>query len=176
MSALTALKAARACGVRVETDGNKLSLRAATAPPPDVVALLSTHKSEVIALLKPRADGRSAEDWLAFFDERAGIAEVDGGLPRDEAEARAYEWCLVEWLNRNWVRSPAGRCLHCGEIEHAHDPLLPFGAERLGHAWVHSNCWSAWQANRKAQAIESLAKFGIEGPRQGGCAIDAKLG
>ena len=88
MSALTALKAARACGVRVETDGNKLSLRAATAPLADVVALLSTHKSEVIALLQPGTNGWSPQDWLAFFDERAGIAEFDGGLPREEAEAR----------------------------------------------------------------------------------------
>ena len=27
------------------------------------------------------------EDWQALFDERAGIMEFDGGLPRAEAEA-----------------------------------------------------------------------------------------
>jgi hypothetical protein len=31
------------------------------------------------------------EDWQAYFDERAGIREFDGGLPRAEAELRAFE-------------------------------------------------------------------------------------
>ena len=34
--------------------------------------------------------------------ERAGIAEFDGGLPRPEAEALAFECCVVEWLNRTF--------------------------------------------------------------------------
>ena len=42
-------------------------------------------------MLRPGGDGWSGEDWRAFFDERAGIAEFDGGLPRDQAEARAFE-------------------------------------------------------------------------------------
>jgi hypothetical protein len=87
-----------------------------------------------ISLLQPAADGWSAEDWLAFFDERAGIAEFDGGVPRQEAEARAYACCVTEWLNRNFARSPSGRCLHCGKIEYASDPLLPIGTENVGHA------------------------------------------
>ena len=29
------------------------------------------------------------EDWQALFDERAGIMEFDGGLPRKEAETAA---------------------------------------------------------------------------------------
>lgn len=35
---------------------------------------------------QPRVD---LEDWLAFFDERAGIMEFDGGLDRAGAEKRA---------------------------------------------------------------------------------------
>jgi hypothetical protein len=31
------------------------------------------------------------EDWLAFYDERAAIREFDGRLPREAAEALAYE-------------------------------------------------------------------------------------
>src|SRR5947209_7109907 len=31
------------------------------------------------------------EDWLASYDERAAIREFDGHLPRDAAEALAYE-------------------------------------------------------------------------------------
>ncbi len=93
MSALKALKAARECGVHLETDGKTLSLRAAAAPPSEVVALLSVNKGDVIALLQPAADGWSAEDWLAFFDERAALAEFDGGVPREEA--RSPRLCLL---------------------------------------------------------------------------------
>jgi hypothetical protein len=30
---------------------------------------------------------RSAEDWRSFFEERAAVAEFDGGLSRAEADA-----------------------------------------------------------------------------------------
>jgi hypothetical protein len=98
---------------------------------------------------------------LAFFDERAGIAEFDGGLSRLSAEARAFAFCVAEWLNRNPARSPPGRCLGCGEAEHAHDALLPFGTEPTGHAWLHSRCWDAWHAGRNAEAVAALSNFGI---------------
>ena len=42
-----------------------------------------------------------AEDWQAHFDERAGIAEHDGGLARAGAECQAFECCVVEWQWRN---------------------------------------------------------------------------
>jgi hypothetical protein len=86
------------------------------------------------------------------------LAEID-------AEARAFACCVVEWLNRNPVRSPPGRCLGCGQAEHSHDPLLPFGTEPTGHAWLHSRCWPAWHAARKADAIAALAAMGIDQPR-----------
>ena len=82
-----------------------------------------------VAPLRTVCDGWSDEDWRAFFDERAGIAEFDGGLPREQAEARAFACCVAEWLNRNREGSPADCCLRCGGAEHAHDPLLPFGTE-----------------------------------------------
>ena len=122
MSAAEALKAARAAGVELRLDGDDLALSAASAPPAAVLDALSRHKAEIVALLRPGRDGWSAEDWQAYFDERAGIAEFDGGLPRAEAEAQAFECCVVEWLNRNPVCSPPGRCLGCGGREDAHDP------------------------------------------------------
>jgi hypothetical protein len=165
MSAAETFKAARAAGIRLAIDGDALTLKAVTAPPADLLDRLSRHKTEVIALLRTGNDGWSGEDWLAFFDERAGIAEFDGGLPRQEAEVRAFDCCVVEWLNRNPARSPAGRCLACGGSEHAHDTLLPFGIEPTGHAWLHSRCWPAWHAARKAEAIAALAAMGIDQPR-----------
>jgi hypothetical protein len=115
-------------------------------------------------LLRPGRDGWSAENWQIFFDERAGIAEFDGGLPRPEAEARAFACCLVEWLNRNFVRSPPGRCLACGDGDHPYDTLLPCGIEPTGRAWLHPRCWPAWHAARKAEAVGALAAMGIALP------------
>lgn len=82
-----------------------------------------------------------------------------------QAEARAFACCVAEWLNRNPVRSSPGRCLGCGEAEHSHDPLLPFGTELSGHAWLHARCWSAWYASRKAEAVAVLSAFEIPEPR-----------
>jgi hypothetical protein len=130
-----------------------------------MLELLARHKAGIIALLREGKDGWSGEDWLAYFDERAGIAEFDGGLARDQAETRAFDCCVVEWLNRNPVRSPPGRCLGCEGSEHAHDKLLPFGTEQTGHARLHSCRWPAWQAARKAEAIDALAAIGIDQPR-----------
>ena len=55
--------------------------------------------------------------------------KFDGGLPREEAEARAFDHCVVEWLNRNPVRSPPVAVSGCGRGgEHA-GVVLPFGTE-----------------------------------------------
>jgi hypothetical protein len=110
-----------------------------------------------VALLRSGSDSWSGEDWLVFFNERAGIAEFDGGLSRTEAEARALECSAAEWMNRNPARSPPGRCLQCGGREEKWDRLLPFGTEPTGHAWLHSRCWGAWHANRKARAVAVLS-------------------
>jgi hypothetical protein len=164
MSAVEALKAARAAGVELALDGDDLALKAASAPSAAVLDALSRHKAEIMVLLRPAEDGWSAEDWQVFFEERAGIVEFDGGLPRAEAEAQAFARCVVEWLNRNPERSPAGRCLGCGDREHAHDPLLPYGVEPAGHVWLHSRCRPTWYAARKAKAASALAAMGIMAP------------
>ena len=164
MSAVKALRAARAAGVELVLDGDDLALNAAAAPPAAVLDALSRHKAEIMVLLRPAEDGWSAEDWQVFFEERAGIVEFDGGLPRAEAEAQAFACCVVEWLNRNPARSPAGRCLRCGDREHAHDPMLPYGTEPNGHVWLHSRCLPAWYEARQAKAVSTLTAMGISAP------------
>jgi hypothetical protein len=160
MSAAEALKAAFAAGIRLGVDGDALMLEASAAPLPAVLDLLSRHKASIVTLLRPADDGWSAEDWHVFFDERVGIAEFDGGLPRGQAEARAFACCAEEWLNRNPVRSPPGRCLGFGGGDHVHDPLSSYGIEPTGHAWLHSRCWPRY-AGRKAEAVAALAAMGI---------------
>jgi hypothetical protein len=161
MSAFQALKAARDAGVRIAIDGDALTLNADAEPPAAVLDLLSRHKARVVELLRTGSDGLSGEDWRGLFDERVAIAEFDGGLPPLSAEARAFACCVAEWLNRNPMRSPPGRCLGCGGSEHVLDKLLPFGTEQTGHAWLHSRCWKAWHTTRKAEAVAVLSTFGI---------------
>lgn len=166
MKARQALNAARAAGVELALDGNDLLLKAASKPPAMMLDALSQHKAEIVALLRPGLDGWSAEDWQVYCNERAGIVEFDGGLPREEAEVRAFDCCVSEWLNRNPVCSLPGRCLGCGGSDHAYDPLLPFGAEPTGHAWLHAHCWPAWYANREAEAVAALTKLEITRSRK----------
>jgi hypothetical protein len=164
VSAAEALKAARAAGIELGVDGEALTLEAAVAPPVTVLEALSRHKSGVMALLRTTNDGWSAEEWRAFYDERAAIAEFDGGLPARDAEILAFDCCIREWLNRSPVRSLPGRCHGCGEGRHAGDLLLPFGTEVTGHSWLHSRCWSSWYTSRKTAAIAALTAMGIRCP------------
>jgi hypothetical protein len=164
MSAAEVLRTARAAGLQIATDGCDLLLEAREPPSPQVLSALASHKSGIIALLRASDGGWTAADWQAYFDERAGIAEFDGGLSRRQAEARAFACCVAEWLNRHPVLSSPGRCLSCGSGDHTGDVLLPFGIEPIGHAWLHSRCWSAWYANRKAQAIAALSVMGLPAP------------
>lgn len=100
MTPAAILKAAAEAGVSVHVDGADLVLEASSRPPPAIVEGLSRHKAGVVAFLRGRYSW-SAEDWRAFFDERAGIAEFDGGLSRRKAEDQAFDCCVTEWRSRN---------------------------------------------------------------------------
>jgi hypothetical protein len=156
VSVVETLHAARAAGVTVILDGETLLLEAAAEPPGAVLKALAQHKAEIVALLRPGQGGWSIEDWRVFFDERAAIAEFDGGLPREEAEARAFERCIVEWLNRNPCPSEPGRCAHCGGQEVSGAAVVPFGTEPGRHTWLHAECWSAWCHERTTEATKAL--------------------
>ena len=164
MSAAEAVSAARSAGIKLDVDGDDLVLEAAAPPAPAILERLSRHKAAIIAWIRPGADGWSAEDWQAFFDERSGIAEFDGELPLYQSEAQAFSCCVTEWLNRNPVSSPMRQCLGCGDRDHDHDPLLPFGLASTGHAWLHSRCWPAWAESRKAEAVAAVKAMGVVAP------------
>ena len=97
MSPASALRAARAAGIDLRIDGSDLVLEAPAPPPPDVLNLLARHKAAIVVILRLGAgdEGWSEADWKAFYDEQAGIAEFDAGLPRPEAEGS----CPEEWCN-----------------------------------------------------------------------------
>ena len=163
MSAAEALRAARSLGVHLEIEGTDLLLEAASEPPTTTIAALSRYKAEIIGLLRSGHDGWSAEDWRLFFDERAAVAEFDGGLSRTDAEAQAFACCIVEWLNRNPSPSVPGRCAWCGHAESYDAVVLPYGMEPGSHTWLHAECWSAWHGKRKVEAAAMLKAMEITG-------------
>ena len=161
MSAVEVLVQAGIAGVVVTSDHTDLILESCREPPPYLVEELARHKQSILGLLRPKNDRWAAEDWRALFDERAGIVEFDGGLSRSLAETQAFEFCIIDWLNRNPVQSVQGACVGCGTSDRTYDPLVPFGTESGGHAWLHSRCWRAWSNTRRANAIAALTAMGI---------------
>jgi hypothetical protein len=161
MSAVQALGVARAFGIHVEADGDDLLLEASGPPPDAVLAALSQHKPEVLRLLYSAKDGSSPEYWCVLFHQRAAVAEIDGRLRRTDAEARAFECCVVEWLNRNPTPSGAGRCSWCGQPGTQGAVVVPYGTEAGTHAWLHPECWPAWHELRRSQAQQALTRMGL---------------
>jgi hypothetical protein len=161
MSASQALRAARAAGIHLEVDGDDLLLEAPAPPPTAVLDALSRHKAEIVRILRPVKDGWSAEDWRLYFEERAAVAEFDGGLPRKNAEAQAFECCVVKWLDLNPTPSARGHCAWCGQTEANGAVVVRYGTEPGTHASLHTECWPAWQELRRSQALEALTRIGI---------------
>jgi len=172
VTAAHVLRSARAIGIRVRIDGDGLELEAPKQPPEVILKYLSRHKAEILELLRCGDDGWSADDWQVFFEERAAIAEFDGGLPRPEAEEQAFACCLTEWLNRNAAPSEPSRCAVCGGGDRCSDPVVPFGNETLGQTWLHRTCWRSWRRAREAEAVAALVSMGIGSLRDG----DSKSG
>jgi hypothetical protein len=74
MSALAILKEAADCGVRVNLNGDRLALKAATKPPADLLAKLRAHKSEIVAALREDADVTRPEPDDVELEERKSMA------------------------------------------------------------------------------------------------------
>lgn len=164
MSAVDALRLAQENGIHLEVEGGDLILVADQEPAPRVLEDIRHHKADIVALLTASEDDWTAEDWRVFFEERAGIAQFDGGVPRPEAEARAFECCLVEWLNRYPQHSDPDRCAWCEKSDRDGHAVVPFGTVSHGHTWLHPECWELWQRERRIRAETALEAMGLEAP------------
>ena len=101
--------------------------------------------------------GWTAEDWGAFFDERAGIREYDGRQTRQEAERPALAETIEHWraLHPMPPSGPEIGCVHCGKG--GGDPnLLPHLASGKGALWLHTTCWPAFDRARREEALSAL--------------------
>ena len=156
MSAVEVLRLAQENGIRLGVVGADLILDAAREPEPDVLEALRRNKAAIVALLGADRDEWSAKDWKAFYDERTGIAEFDGRQSRADAEAIAFECCIVEWLDRHPECSNPDRCAWCGEPYRDGNAVVPFGVDSGGHTWLHPECWSDWRQDRRERAQRAL--------------------
>ena len=162
LSALAALRSARAAGVSVQAEGENLKLEASAPPPAEVLEALRQFKRESLELLRVGADGWSGLDWHDHFEERAAIAGLGGALPQDQAEAHAWSGCISNWLRLNPVRSRPGECARCGDSHGLLQPYLEdLHASNPGHVWLHQSCSQPWYEERRAAATAALGHYGL---------------
>jgi hypothetical protein len=151
----------KALGGELSARGNSLRIVSDAPLPGELLSRLRAAKPEVLAEVR-RAIRWDAQDWQAFFDERAGILEHDQGKSRKEAERIAFECCVIEWQNRNLpvANNPNMGCTWCGKAKDA-GVIVPFGFAESA-TWLHHECWRPWSDKRKAEAIEALAAMDLE--------------
>jgi hypothetical protein len=153
------LACARAQGVAVSLNGDRIVLEGYRPRPTWLVSVVSESKAEIVAELRRTVGG----GWPWLFEERVSHVMRLRNLPRVEAERVAYEMVLVEFLNRNCADTPSDRCAWCGKPETRDSILLPIGVGAR-HSWLHNCCWAEWREGRRAEAIAMLAGMGITEP------------
>lgn len=143
-------------GGRIDVHGDRVRVAAPSQLPQTLMAELRAQKADIVRLF--------ASVWFERYEERAAIMEHDGGLSRDEAEAGAFDHCIIEWMNLNPAISKPGRCAWCGKPEADGSVIVPFGSSTHGHAWLHHDCWPEWRRDIRGKAAQALATMGFEEP------------
>lgn len=170
MSAAAVLKQARADGLKIAlTPEGEITARGTQPVIAKWEPALRLHKAALAALLQAPVTGVTAwdaADWEGYFNERAAVAEYDGGLPRHEAEAQAFRCCVAEWLCQNFEASEPGQCAWCNRGDLPGRAVLPYGDAIHGHTHLHGECWAAWWAQRRHAAVEALNALGLHEGRQ----------
>ena len=102
-----------------------------------------------------------ADDWNAYFYERAGILEYDAHLPRPEAERRAYGMTLVKWMD---VHRPSvdklDVCAHC-QSDRPGAVIIPCLSGSGGHYGVHDKCLPEALEAMRQRGIAALSLCGL---------------
>ena len=95
MGAVDLLRDLMADGVEFETDGDRIKWRDGGAHlTPDRLAVLKDGKAEILQFLNSANEiwDRSENPDTDAFEERAAIAEFDGGLSRADGEQLAAQY------------------------------------------------------------------------------------
>jgi hypothetical protein len=102
----------------------------------------------------------AAEAWRQRFVEQ--VAKVRLRNPaRTEHEATiiAFQNLVEAWIRRPPPQADSTRCAQCGQPGNL-IAIAPLD-ERAGATWLHGACFAGWRAPREAQAIVTLARYGI---------------
>jgi hypothetical protein len=97
------------------------------------------------------------------------MLEHGAGLPRRQAEGRAFRECIGLWL---WSHPPdpcaPERCACCGHTIPPRGegavPLLRVVEPEPDHLWVHERCLERFREQREALARNYLAACGLGEP------------
>jgi hypothetical protein len=108
----------------------------------------------------PASTAWTAEEWRAYYLERAAIREFDGLLPRAEADRRAWRETANRWWHEHGSRSAPSLCCGCGKPVSLAD-AIPLPHEQHVH---DADCMAAFGRRWLREAAEALAKFGIPAP------------
>ena len=115
MKAAELIRHVERAGAQLRLIGDEIQIKKRTLLTPSEISALAHQRDAIRRYLRDRAsDPWDGVDYRTFFEERAGISEYDGGLPREEAEWQAFEDSIQCWLHHN-PPSPSGpeRCVHC---------------------------------------------------------------
>lgn len=161
-SAARILEAIRAEGGTVRAEGERLRIKAPHPLPAPLMEQARAVKLELLKILRGTAwDG---DDWQDWITERAGILEHDGELSRTEADRRAYEHAIIEWLNRHPYQGDPGQCAGCGDPinDQANDwrPLGDGATVHYGGPWG-LRCVDRHGQRRRKDATGALIGLGI---------------
>ena len=140
-------------GAKLSVNGDKLRVETTAPMPPELVEELRQAKPALLRHLN-RWD---ATDWLTFREERAAIMQFDAGLP--DAESRAFECCISEWLIRNPPPpSGPGACLHYSGTYHRIPTQPPVAQPHLvSQSWQGAQEAARSRLPRRNLRVEMLS-------------------
>ncbi len=164
MTAATIIQRIRAAGGAISLADDRLKLSIPKSLSDELMPEIRAGKDAIQRALRNEASVPwDATDYRTFFVERAAIAEFDGGLSRDDAEAQAREDVIDEWLDRHRPTPSGSRhCAGCGgEIPRPGEDGVPHHAGDAGAVWLHHECWEPWMARRREEARRALAELGV---------------
>jgi hypothetical protein len=121
-AALLALKAAHAAGIRIDVDGDNLTLDADAEPPAEILARLKAHKRGVIDLLLLRS-AKPEPAWLTALLARP--------RPTSDTPSRWRRRCdgLRRFVNAGWDKRAA-------DLGWSWEDLFAIGTGKVhGAAW-----------------------------------------
>ncbi|MCZ6610127.1 MAG: hypothetical protein O7A66_09020 [Alphaproteobacteria bacterium] len=126
------LELARRHGVLVEARGDELRLRAATAPPLDVVDALRLHKPQIMAALATASPG-VPQEWVDGVSRLLGTPHPEGMAPES--------WMLFLGSCESFIASPwPGKAASMGWDAYAlfgcHNLKPVERVDRMGLLWL----------------------------------------